>query len=282
MNVEDVWNAFFLHSLLLDHTEHSNTLELPHDASSQTIRLDEAIQSRNSSISGTGQEHWNHACDLCCWIPETTDGQTLHLRSVVVDGVTIGHPCCSVHDCTTQLASMQDRFCPTHSDLDLVCVVTDCDRQARDGKQTCLDPAHSVLEDYYREQGKAMFQLRLRLERARARASTVSTTQDTSLLSPDDSSTDIISSDMLCDGKPEAGNRKIKARFGRKWTHNDELCTASCGIILGRTTFFGSEAPNGVRVGTVQQYCRNKYCLLFIYFSTSSCEHSQHNGPCPR
>ena len=27
------------------------------------------------------------------------------LRSVVVDGVTIGHPCCSVHNCTIPLDS---------------------------------------------------------------------------------------------------------------------------------------------------------------------------------
>jgi hypothetical protein len=54
----------------------------------------------------------------------------------------------------------------------------------------------------------------------------------------------------ICDGKPEVGNRKVRARFGRRRTHNEELCVASCGVILGRATFYGSEAPNGVRVGT--------------------------------
>jgi hypothetical protein len=54
----------------------------------------------------------------------------------------------------------------------------------------------------------------------------------------------------ICDGKPEAGNRTVRARFGRRRTHNEELCVASCGVILGRATFYGSEAPNGVRVGT--------------------------------
>jgi hypothetical protein len=52
----------------------------------------------------------------------------------------------------------------------------------------------------------------------------------------------------VCDGKPETGNRSVRARFGRKRTHNEELCVASCGVILGRATFYGSEAPNGVRV----------------------------------
>lgn len=51
-----------------------------------------------------------------------------------------------------------------------------------------------------------------------------------------------------CDGKPEEGNKTLRARFGRRRTHNEELCVASCGVILGRATFYGSEAPNGVRV----------------------------------
>jgi hypothetical protein len=51
-----------------------------------------------------------------------------------------------------------------------------------------------------------------------------------------------------CDGKNAKGNVKRRARFGRRWTHNEELCVASCGVIIGRATFFGSEAPNGVKV----------------------------------
>lgn len=51
-----------------------------------------------------------------------------------------------------------------------------------------------------------------------------------------------------CGGKPSVGNRKVKARFGRRRTHNEELCVASCGIILGRMTFYGSESPTNVRV----------------------------------
>lgn len=52
----------------------------------------------------------------------------------------------------------------------------------------------------------------------------------------------------VCDGKKKSGNKKVTARFGWRWTHNEELCVTSCGVILGRATFYGSEAPNGVRV----------------------------------
>lgn len=51
-----------------------------------------------------------------------------------------------------------------------------------------------------------------------------------------------------CLQKPESGLRRITARFGRRRTHNEQLCVSSCGIILGRATFYGAEGPNSVRV----------------------------------
>jgi hypothetical protein len=50
----------------------------------------------------------------------------------------------------------------------------------------------------------------------------------------------------LCDGKPETGNRKLRARFGHRQSHNEELCVVSCGTIYGCQRFYGSKAPNGV------------------------------------
>jgi len=45
----------------------------------------------------------------------------------------------------------------------------------------------------------------------------------------------------LCPQKPESGNRRITARFGRHQTHNEQLMVRPCGIIIARTTFFSSE-----------------------------------------
>ena len=64
----------------------------------------------------------------------------------------------------------------------------------------------------------------------------------------DDVDSSLVDANGICDSKPEQGNQMVKARLGRKRTHNEELCVASCGVILGRATFYGSEAPNGVRV----------------------------------
>jgi hypothetical protein len=56
--------------------------------------------------------------------------------------------------------------------------------------------------------------------------------------------------EYVCDGKSTWGNKVLQARFGRRQTHNEQLCVFSCGVVAGRTTFFGSEVPNGVRVWT--------------------------------
>jgi hypothetical protein len=65
-----------------------------------------------------------------------------------------------------------------------------------------------------------------------------------------------------CPSKPEAGNHKIWAHFGRKRTHNEELCVVSCGVILGRATFYGSEGPNWVHVsGLVITACGHAHNL---------------------
>jgi hypothetical protein len=60
---------------------------------------------------------------------------------------------------------------------------------------------------------------------------------------------------QLCADKAASGNRPLRACFGRRRTHNEELCVASCGVILGRVTMYGSEAPNGVRVSVSTVSC---------------------------
>lgn len=64
MDVDHVWDGFFLYSLLLDHTERGAVLKL---ATSQAKRLRLALQAHNRRMRGTGQE-WSHACELCAWV----------------------------------------------------------------------------------------------------------------------------------------------------------------------------------------------------------------------
>ena len=47
---------------------------------------------------------------------------------------------------------------------------------------------------------------------------------------------------------PRQGNKRIQAKFGRQRSHNEQIIVAPCGVIIARTTFFGSEAPSKVKV----------------------------------
>jgi hypothetical protein len=74
MDVEDVYNSFFLYALLFDHHERGDIFELQHNAPSQAERLRPALEARNFRMAGTGQEEWNHICDLCCYIYQDDTG----------------------------------------------------------------------------------------------------------------------------------------------------------------------------------------------------------------
>ena len=74
LDAEDVWSSLFLYWLLQDCEEQQTVLELEHDSPSQAKRLQPALRLRNRRMVGPGQEEWNHACDLCCWIDTRSDG----------------------------------------------------------------------------------------------------------------------------------------------------------------------------------------------------------------
>lgn len=42
--------------------------------------------------------------------------------------------------------------------------------------------------------------------------------------------------------------KKLKAQFGRRYTHNEQLFVRPCGVIIGRATMFGSEGQAEVVV----------------------------------
>ena len=162
-----------------------------------------------------------------------------YIRAVVMDGITIGRPCCKVHDCQEPLPSQRARFCVQHSSKNDDCVVVGCTGKVTPGFQTCLNPSHRSLEDPSNR--SALFVLRRRLERLRT-ASLEGDGQEVT-----DELVDI-DADGECPSKPDEGNTKPRARFGRRRTHNEQLVVATCGVILGRATMFGSEGIDGVRV----------------------------------
>ncbi|KAJ7275992.1 hypothetical protein C8J57DRAFT_1061972, partial [Mycena rebaudengoi] len=204
------------------------------------------------------------------------------LRSTVTDGLTIGHPCCAVQDCQNRLRTVKNLFCEAHQTLKKQYSVTTSNAEVEPGFRTCPNAEHRNIELHHYERGKAMFQLKSRLKRLKGSTLSSSLPEVDSPSSPSrisaSNETVATGADLLpllfedeepelnialpnpaddddeiempsCEGKSAKGNRTLRARFTRWHTHNEQLCVTSCGIILARATFFGSEAPNGVRVG---------------------------------
>jgi hypothetical protein len=155
----------------------------------------------------------------------------------------------------TPLASHHRHFCPDHEHLTLKCAVIECEAVVAVGHRTCNNPDHRALETAYFSRGKALFQLRSRLRKVGVAVQEDSVPPGT-LPREDEDDEVIIESGrngpvvvpLDCEGKPEAGNRTLRAYFGARRTHNEQLIMRSCGVILSRATFFGSEAISAVNV----------------------------------
>ncbi|KAK7018933.1 hypothetical protein R3P38DRAFT_2393702, partial [Favolaschia claudopus] len=87
-------------------------------------------------------------------------------RVVVIDGITIGHPCCGVFNCPKPLISNRHRFCDKHDHHHKMCAVEDCQAPNEAGYMTCTEPDHRLLETTHKKRDKAFFQLRGRLQRS--------------------------------------------------------------------------------------------------------------------
>ncbi|KAA1475663.1 hypothetical protein DENSPDRAFT_826307 [Dentipellis sp. KUC8613] len=241
-----VADAFFILALLQEQKERGLYLELS-NVGDQSDRLDHALRLRTISLVGPGRENWSHICDKCC-AKRDEGGQFCIIRAVVMDGITIGRPCCKVHNCQEELPSQRAHFCKNHAGLNNECVVVGCHAAAPPGYKTCPDPSHRTLED---TNGRsALFILRRRLERLRMSASAgdeEGIEDGLQEVGADGIPRDVDENDQ-CTEKPDGGNTQPKARFGRRRTHNEQLVVATCGVILGRATMFGSEGLDGTRV----------------------------------
>jgi hypothetical protein len=171
------------------------------------------------------------------------------LRAAVTDGDSIGRPCCKVHNCTTPLPTNRDHFCIDHAHLKSVCVVTGCTSIAPEGFQTCSTANHRAMEESRNERGKALFQLRKRLNTQFSTSQLPDSVSSLEGSLPEiEDGTNPDNTQDLATRKSDAGNTAPKARFARRRTHNEQLLVSCCGIILARGTMFGAEAISGVKV----------------------------------
>ncbi|KAF4609858.1 hypothetical protein D9613_010386 [Agrocybe pediades] len=203
----------------------------------QADRLRPALQERNRCMEGTGQEEYTHACDACFLVSVDSEGRKTKIHPAVSDGITLGHPCCSVHDCANSLLNNKFRYCEQHMYKQAECSIEGCSMPSTDDFRTCALPEHRAKEEQYFATGKSIFQLKERLKKV---------TADLQPSLVDELAQDEEFEPIDCSGKPETGNRQLKTSFSQRRTHNEQFIMRPCGVILSRATLFGSESVSAV------------------------------------
>ncbi|KZP25675.1 hypothetical protein FIBSPDRAFT_733502 [Athelia psychrophila] len=271
----EVWHSFNLNALLRDCADRNVRLVLS-DVGSQDERLQHAMEERNQRISTDGQRERMHACDRCeKLIPGSGYYNLRPLRAVVIDGLSMGHPCCKMHNCTHPLVTNRHHYCHHHQSEATRCAVVDCDLCIDRGFSTCSKPEHRALEIQRKERGQAFFQLQQRLKRASI-GQVLNSFADRTILDDDDVDNPADYSTSTDVPKSDEGNRKPKARLGRRRTHNEQLIVCCCGVIAARTTMFGAEAISGVKDFIKHTYRHNSDNLPDVIFFDNNCRLQAH------
>ncbi|GJE98851.1 hypothetical protein PsYK624_150880, partial [Phanerochaete sordida] len=167
LRIEHVWDAFTLLSLLEDSKKRSSPLCVPHGGQHKDRFLD-AVRQRNLRIRLTGQPEMHHRCKKCVRYYEGGPGGMRSVSCVVVDGVTIGHPCCAIHNCQEPLANQRHRYCQSHSAQNSICAIQGCEEPiGAPNTLVCNNAVHRKIWTRHKERGQARFTLAARLRNAR-------------------------------------------------------------------------------------------------------------------
>jgi hypothetical protein len=201
VTTEKVWDGFVLMVLLEDCQGQSKLLEVPHTGA-QKDRFTAALHSRNLHFRMYGQPELHHYCNKCMRVFK--DGTKVWV--VVIDGVTVGCPCCAVHNCKIPLQNNQHRFCPNDAAQNLICVIVGCNSPVTPDHHTCSGPSHQEAEHIHCEQGQARFQLKECLQHAK-------------VVHPNDAVAEDVDTSELIDADQETGEFDVGAQAGGKKEH---------------------------------------------------------------
>ncbi|KAF6741043.1 hypothetical protein DFP72DRAFT_886318 [Ephemerocybe angulata] len=266
---DQVYDGFTILSLLEDCARRQTVLQVSHTGD-EKVRFAQAVFDRNERLREGGLGYHYHSCTKCT--RRNNDNTTT--KVVVIDGVTLGHPCCGVHNCTLPLKSNRHRYCPKHLEEgeDTYCCVVGCRALAVGSTRSCLIPSHITAVKERLEMGKARFYLKSQLEKSKA----VQIISSLPRLADDDENDhdehadvsdveiDTESSDPTGKGAP-----KIRVQAGRTRTHNQQLFVAPCGLVIARDTFYGAEAVGSVVKMIEKVYKNPDTCPNHIFFDNN-------------
>ncbi|KAF8833461.1 hypothetical protein BDN67DRAFT_868878, partial [Paxillus ammoniavirescens] len=163
---DHVWSAIVQLSLIKDLALEDTTLAVRHGGEHKD-RFTDVIQAHNLRIHMFGQELRHHCSKCTILYGDNCDITPASKFSVVVtDGITVGRPCCGVHNCHKPLLNNCDCFCLQTLGLVNVCAVIGCQQPTILSTKTCDLPTHQAVEEAYTLRGQAFFQLQKRLQRS--------------------------------------------------------------------------------------------------------------------
>lgn len=285
LTTANIWDSFVLYTLLDDHSGRHSHLTVPHGGN-QTDRFEAAMEERNLRIIHDGQPALDHACTKCTRVFQESDGQWRKVEVAVTDGITMGHPVCGDTSCSRALPNTRDkkkRFCSVHDDQHNLCAIIGCTVAVTPGSMTCVNEQHSEMERLHVKRGTSIFRLR----QLNARAKGLEIHADGSEVDVDESEwfevaesgevcvfhgipegatgqADEVSA--ACSGKSETGNKKIRALFTRRRSHNEQLIVRPCGCIVARATLNSSEGVRSVMVwrsfSSLSPFSSQVYCTF--------------------
>jgi hypothetical protein len=158
-----VWDAVILLALLEYYADKNSELQVSH-TTRQKEHFRNAMKARNTYFQTYGIGQTLHRCNKCvrflkndglvCMLHIYYVQIKFHLNTnhaevicaVVIDGITIGHPCCTVHNCQLPLQKQRDRFCIEHTHFHTVCSIWNCEAPVVEGYLVCSDEAHLAIE----------------------------------------------------------------------------------------------------------------------------------------
>jgi hypothetical protein len=97
---DHIWSRVIQLSLIEDLQLRGQVLEVKHGGDHKD-RFTAPMHARNLHIHLYGQEELRHYCTKCTVLYDNNQDGTLDRKFsiVIMDGVTIGHPCCGMHNC---------------------------------------------------------------------------------------------------------------------------------------------------------------------------------------
>jgi hypothetical protein len=135
-----------------------------------------------------------------------------------------------------------------------------------EGQLACEKEEHQAIERLRIDHGQSRFQLSDRLARAHVSHPNDSSAEDVALKELIDD-VDDEQGEASAAGEPKP--KKIRAQFGCKRTHNEQIIVAPCGMIIAQETFYGAEAVSSVVEMVKHVYCMDGTMPNHIFFDNN-------------